>query len=227
MNKKKFLVLAILMVALLVLSSALFVACNKNDAQTDSDTPSEESETIEPTEGLLISNSDFKVVSTTTDSYPRTITDWSGAKTYSSGSYESGVIAGAISLEQALYAANKSTWKDTDEKGLYAKLTAGGRYGDDDEIKHALMIYMPTADESTDDVTYGPTAYGYTSKSFTLEAHAYYKLSVDVLTYDIAGDSTNSSNVPGARIYVSTNTYAEFANIDTNGEWKTYELFIE
>ncbi len=227
MNKKKFLVLAILMVALIVLSSALFVACNKNDAQTDSDTPSEESETIEPTEGLLIANSDFKVVSTDTESYPRTITSWSGAKTYSSGSYESGVIAGAISLEEALYAANKSTWKDTDDKGLYAKLTAGGRYGDDDKIKHALMIYMPKADESTDSAKYGPTAYGYTSASFTIAAHAYYKLSVDVLTYDIAGDSSNSSNVPGARIYLSSDTYAVFDKIDTKGEWKTYELFIE
>ncbi|MCM1394322.1 MAG: hypothetical protein NC179_05455, partial [[Eubacterium] siraeum] len=29
------------------------------------------------------------------------------------------------------------------------------------------------------------------------------------------------------RIYVSSNTYAEFDGIDTNGEWKTYEMFIE
>lgn len=229
MNKKKFLVLAILMVALIVLSSALFVACNKNsDAGTSSDTPSEESKTIEPTEGLLITNSDFKVVSTSTESYPRTITNWTGAKSYSSASYPSTVVAGAISLEEALYAANASAWKDSD-KALYQKLIAGEHYKDRDN-KNTLMIYMPKKDEKlSDDDTkeYGPTAYGYTSNSFTIEAHAYYKLSLDVLTYDIAGDSENAANVPGARIYVSTNTYAEFENIDTNGEWKTYELFIE
>ncbi len=228
MNKKKFLVLAILMVALIVLSSALFVACNKKGADTSSDTPSEESKTIEPTEGLLISNSDFKVVSTSADSYPRTITDWTGAKSYPSATYPSTVVAGAISLEEALYAANASSWKDSD-KTLYAKLTAGDHFKDR-ENKNALMIYMPKKDEKLsddDDKEYGPTAYGYTSSLFSLEAHAYYKLSIDVLTYDIAGEADNASNIPGARIYVSTNTYAEFTNINTNGDWKTYELYIE
>ena len=227
MNKKKFVVLAIMMVALIVLSSALFVACNKNDSSAnEEETPSSETETIEPTEGLLISNSDFKVVSTTATDYPRTITDWTGAKSYNSD-YASSVVAGAISLEQALYEASASKWKDED-KTLFDKLKAGGRYGDDDEIKHALMIYMP--EEGTDlgdeDAIYGPTAYGFTSKSFTIKANAYYKLSVDVLTYDIAGDGIEE-NVPGARIYVSSSTFAEFEAIDTQGEWKTYEIYIE
>ena len=227
MNKKKFVFLAIMMVFVIVLSSALFVACNKS---SDEATPSEDeskSETIKPTEGLLISNSDFKVLGTSSDKYPLTITDWTGARTYSSGSYPSEVVAGGISLDGDLYNANKSAWGDDDDTILNL-LKAGGRYGDDDEIKHALMIYMPkkaeTEEGEAEDLTHGPTAYGYTSKSFTIQKNGVYKLSVDVLTYDIAGEE---GHTPGARIYVSSQASAEFFAIDTNGEWKTYEIYIE
>ncbi len=219
MNKKKFAVLALLMIALVVLTSAMFVACNKDDGNTDSDT----TETIKATEGLLISNGDFKVVDTSVKTYPRTITSWTGGKTYSSGNYKDDVTAGAISLDKTLYDANKSKWDDNDDT-LYNKLIAGGRYGDDDKIKNALMIYMPEASEQDGKTVHGPTAYGYTSSSFTIAKGAYYKLSVDVLTYDIKGSEPGT---PGARIYLSSNTYAEFDAIDTKGEWKTYEIIVE
>ena len=235
MNKKKFVFLAIVMVAVIVLSSVFFFACDKKAEETPAEEETE-TETIEATEGLLIANSDFKVVSTATEGYPRTITDWSGAKTYSSGDYPSGVVAGAVSIDSALYSANKSAWDDSSDE-LYNLLTANGRYGEDDEIKHALMIYMakkadPTEGEegeAVEDSTHGPTSYGYTSKSFTIDKYGVYKLSVDVLTYDIAGQTAeqNANNVPGARIYVSADTYAEFAGIDTHGEWKTYVIYIE
>ena len=89
------------------------------------------------------------------------------------------------------------------------------------------MIHMPTTDmaESEDD-DYGPTAYGYTSKSFSLDAASYYKLSVDVLTYNIAG-TDDEDNVPGARIYIASAGYAEISGIDTQGEWRTYTIYIE
>ena len=227
MNKKKLAFLAIMMILIIALSSALFVACDKNKGGTTPADEEEQSETIEPTEGLLISNSDFKVLGTA-DEYPLTITDWTGAKAYSSGSYPDGVVAGGISLDPEVYAANRSAWDD-DENTVYNLLTANGRYGDDDEIKHALMIYMPKkaeveeGEEDTDD-THGPTAYGYTSKSFTIEKHKVYKLTVDVLTYNL---EAAEGHTPGARIYVASNTYSEFFAINTNGEWKTYELYIE
>lgn len=217
MNKKKFLVLALLMIAVIALTSCMLVACN-----TDEDTDSDTTETIEATEGLLISNGDFKVVGSTS-SYPSSITSWTGAKMYSSGNYKSDVTSGAINLDKAVYDKNKSKWNDDDDT-LYNLLTANGRYSDDD-IKNALMIYMPT--ESTDDdgnKIYGPTAYGYTSSTFTLARGSYYKLTVDVLTYNIQGSNEQDR---GARIYVSSNTYAEFDGIDTNGQWKTYEIIIE
>ena len=90
-----------------------------------------------------------------------------------------------------------------------------------------LMIHMPTEDMAEDDDDdYGPTAYGYSSKSFSLDAGSYYKLSVDVLTYDIAG-TDDEDNVPGARIYLSSAGYAEISGIDTKGEWKNYTIYIE
>lgn len=217
MNKKKFLVLALLMIAVIALTSCMLVACN-----TDEDTDSDTTETIEATEGLLISNGDFKVVGSTS-SYPSSITSWTGAKMYSSGNYKSDVTSGAINLDKTVYDKNKSKWNDDDDT-LYNLLTANGRYNEDD-IKNALMIYMP--EEGTDDdgnKINGPTAYGYTSSTFTLARGSYYKLTVDVLTYNIQGSNEQDR---GARIYVSSNTYAEFDGIDTNGQWKTYEIIIE
>lgn len=219
MNKKKFAVLALLMIALVVLSSAMLVACNKDADNGNDDT----TKTIEATKGLLISNGDFKVVDTSVKTYPRTLTSWTGGKTYSSGNYKDDVTAGAISLDKALYDANKSKWDDNDDT-LYKKLIAGGRYGDDDKIKNALMVYMPEESEKDGKKVHGPTAYGYTSTSFTISKGGYYKLSVDVLTHNIKG---TDKGTPGARIYVSSNTYAEYEAINTNGEWKTYTFIIE
>ncbi|MCQ2603051.1 MAG: hypothetical protein MJ193_03880, partial [Clostridia bacterium] len=48
-----------------------------------------------------------------------------------------------------------------------------------------------------------------------------------VLTYKIAGDPDNTSATPGARIYISSNAYGEYQQIDTDGAWKTYTFFVE
>lgn len=228
MNKKKFAVLALLLIAVMVLSLGLLVACNNNGDGNDNT----KNDPIKPTEGLLISNGDFKVVGTSTTAYPRTITDWTGAKMYTSGSYADDVIAGAIHMSAAAYNENKSKWNDSKNDELYNLLTKDGRYGESDKIKNALMIYMPEkgTDLGVNDADYGPTAYGYTSANFTLARGSYYKLSVDVLTYNISGEKNDNGELtgnPGARIYLSSNTYAEFDGIDTKGEWKTFEIFIE
>ena len=225
MKRKKFSILILFLILTVVFVSAAFVACNNT---TEEDT----AEALEPTEGLLISNSDFKVIGTS-GSYPHTITDWTGGKLYSSSSVPGDVIAGAISLEEALYAADRALWNDdgsADESGktLYERLVAGGHFSDaEDAVNNILMIHMPTSDMAEDDDDdYGPTAYGYSSKSFSLDAGSYYKLSVDVLTYDIAG-TDDEDNVPGARIYLSSAGYAEISGIDTKGEWKEYTIYIE
>lgn len=226
MNKKKTAVLTLLLVVIVVLTSCLLYACNPNGSV------SKESETLEPTEGLLIQNGDFKMIDEDATSYPRSLDNWSGSKMYSSSSFRDDVIAGAISLDSALYAANKSAWDDADD-ALRQALVTGGHGDDNDENKNVLMIYQPkTSKDKNDNDQHGPTAYGYTSASFTLSKGSYYVLSVDVLTYGISGsleeDGTQKASAePGARIYVSSNTYAEFAGINTDGAWKTYEIYIE
>lgn len=219
MNKKKFAVLALLMIVILTLTSCLLVACNPGENSDDNETT-----TIEATKGLLINNSDFKVVDTSVKTYPRSVTSWTGAKMYSSSTFRDDVIAGIINLEEAVYNANKSKWKD-DNNEIRNKLLEGGKFGDADEIKNTLMVYMPEESKNSDgNKINGPTAYGYTSTSFTLEKGAYYKLSVDVLTYNIGGENEEER---GARIYLSSNTYAEFSGIDTHGAWETYTIYIE
>ncbi len=221
MNKKKIVVLALMMITIIVLSSCLFVACDNNDDNNGSTTDPTK---YEETKDLLIKNGDFHVIDTTSTSYPRSLTSWSGAKMYSSGDYKSDVTAGVISLDKALYDANKSKWAD-DQDALYNLLNVNGRYDDRGIYKHSLMVYMPEEGKDKDGKTiHGPTAYGYTSTSFTLTKGAYYRLKVDVLTYNIGGSDEEAR---GARIYVSSNTYAEIKGIDTKGEWKTYEILIE
>ena len=167
MNKKKFSVIALVLLVVMAISALVLAACNPDD------TPADTSSDTEATEGLLISNSDFKVIGTSGD-FPRSVTSWSGARLYSSSAVHEDVIAGAVNLSSATYEQYRHLWDDEDG-ALYKLLTADDHYGEDDAIKNALMIYMPEENE-TGDEDYGPTAYGYTSASFSIEKNAYYAL---------------------------------------------------
>ena len=233
MKKNRKFLLTVLIVSLLVLTICLLAACNNS---TDEEKHDEETETVEPTEGLLISNSDFKVSSTSNGeytSYPYGAKNWTGASMYSSGKFPTGVIAGVISIDESKYNDNKEKWEgieeDLDTSSLYTKLrekysTAEGA------VNNMLMVYMPkaTANESDDDKKYGPTAYGYSSSTFTLEAGKYYKFSVDVLTLGITGNTTEGVvAAPGARIYLSSADYVEFKEIKTDGAWTSYTTYFK
>ncbi len=224
MNKKRITFLTVIVTVLMVLSLSIFVACDKNSSTTTV------TETIKPTEGLIIPNGDFKVTGSSV-AYPRTLTNWTGARMYSSGTYASDVVAGAISLEQSSYNAYKSKWNDSLTSDLYDALKT--HYSSDkDAINNILGIYMPEKDTNlgNSNAKYGPTAFSYTSSSFTLEKNSYYEVSVDVLTKDIAGNTEvkeASDRKPGANIYISSSTYQEFKQINTNGAWKTYKFYIE
>lgn len=223
MNKKRLSILALILCLVVAFTATMLVACNP-DGSGDGD-----SSAIEATEGLLISNSDFKVISTSGD-WPRSITGWTGGKHYSSSTIPGDIIGGAVSLEQAIYEANRKFWNDdgsanADGLVLYDQLKSHFS-SEEGAVNNVLMAYMPTKDKITDDEDYGPTAYGYTSQNFTLEKGCYYKLTVDVLTYNIAG-TDEDGNVPGASIYVGSEGYAEFTGIDTKGVWQTYEIYFE
>ena len=240
MNKKTKLFLTVLLVFMLVVTLALFVACNKDKGQDEEEETT--TETVEATEGLLIDNSDFKVSSTASGAYskyPDSPKSWAGSSMYSSGKFPTDVVAGAINLADANYTKYQSTWdaiEDTvDKAALKAKLAE--KYSSaEGAVNNVLMVYMPKdTDDDDDDNTdadkpnYGPTAYGFTSTSFNIEGGKYYVLSVDVLTYNIAGntDTDAIAPTPGARIYVSSQDYVEFKGIDTAGSWKTYNIYFK
>ena len=239
MTKKTKLFLTVLLVFMLVVTLALFVACNKDGDESQEEETT--SETVEATEGLLIDNSDFKqssVASGVYSKYPMTPASWTGATMYSSGSYPKDVIAGTVNLAEDNYTKYQSSWdaiEDVDKAALKAKLaekysTAEGA------VNNVLMVYMPkdTDDDDDDDSdssvpNYGPTAYGFTSNSFYIKAGQYYVLSVDVLTYNLgATTSTDAKDPnPGARIYVASQDYVEYKGIDTGSAWKTYKIYFK
>ncbi|MDE5548975.1 MAG: hypothetical protein K2J13_01845, partial [Clostridia bacterium] len=84
---------------------------------------------------------------------------------------------------------------------------------DDLNDDNVLMIYNKVA-----------TSYKYTSTSHNLDINSYYKLSIDVKTL-LDGDNTDE--LAGAYITVSGGAEANWAAINTQGEWKTYTLYIE
>lgn len=240
MNKKTKLFLTVLLVFMLVVTLALFVACNKDNSQDEKeDTPTE---TVEATEGLLIGNSDFKVSSSATGAYskyPDSAKSWAGSSMYSSGKFPIDVIAGVINLADANYTKYQSTWdsiEDTVDKAALKTKLAEKYSSAEGAVNNVLMVYMPkdTDDDDDDDTdsskpNYGPTAYGFTSTSFSIEGGKYYVLSLDVLTYNIAGNTNTDAKEPnpGARIYVSSQDYVEFKGIDTQGSWKTYNIYFK
>lgn len=67
MNKKRLTVLALMMALMMVLSIVMLVACDKEVTDNISDSTDVK---IDPTEGLLISNGDFKVTKSSDTTYP-------------------------------------------------------------------------------------------------------------------------------------------------------------
>ena len=232
MKKNRKFLLTVLIVSLLVLTLCLLVACNNS---SDEEKHDEEAETVDPTEGLLISNSDFKVSSASNGeytSYPYGAKGWTGASMYSFGKFPIGVISGVISIDESKYNDNKEKWEgieeDLDTSSLYTTLREKYKPAED-AINNLLMVYMPKASaNANDEDKYGPTAYGYSSSSFTLEAGKYYKFSVDVLTLGITGNTSEGvTAAPGARIYLSSSDYVEFKEIKTDGAWVSYTTYIK
>ena len=141
MNKKKLSIIALIMCLVVVFLAAVLTACdpdNDNDGTT---------EAADPTEGLLIPNSDFKGIGTS-GNFPRPINSWTGAKLYSSSSVHGDVIAGAVNMAAATYEQYRSQWKD-DSNTIYNLLTAGGRYGAGDPVQNERLFYMPAEDRDT------------------------------------------------------------------------------
>lgn len=211
-NVKKFLLLLICL--LLALSVFMLAACNNGEDIPTEDETKEETTTDDTTETPFITNMDFSKTTSTAGEYPLVPTSWTATAPSSTlpqrDDEDDAIEAGIISVESSAYSGKYSEWDS---------LANPGKNGDAED-NNMLMIYNRE-----------PTVYSYTSASFTLAADTFYKISIDVKTVDIAGRAlstgeTESTLTPGARIYISTATYAQFTNINTNGAWTTYTFYL-
>lgn len=190
--------LLLFVISIVLCISLIFSVVACND---DVVTPGENEESSSE----LFTNGSFS--NTDGTSYPLTPSNWTGS-VGSSSSTPSGsdnLIAGVISVEDKTFRNNRKTYGD---------IANPGAKGDDDNV---LMIYNKVS-----------TVYKYTSSSISLEKSSYYKLSVWVKTLNIDTQASDyNEGKSGAYIFVNGAAYAAFEAINTNGEWKLYETYIE
>ncbi|MDE5990762.1 MAG: hypothetical protein K2H36_04175, partial [Clostridia bacterium] len=147
---------------------------------------------------------------------------WTGA--VGSSSYSSATPSGDSNLRSGVVDSATAAWRSLKRKYSDITIDSPGRgitseNIEDEDLKKELddgkilMIYNKTA-----------TSYKYTSSSHNLDINSYYKLSVDVKTML---DNDNTDELAGAYINVSGGAEANWEAINTNGEWRTYTLYIE
>lgn len=189
--RKKHSFLYVLLVTVVCLSLILtFVAC--------SDPEGDEEETTETT-GLLLTNGDFTSVSSET--FPQTPSNWTGAAGSTSGSNitptdSASLASGVIDTTATVYQRNRNIWDS---------LANPGTKGQDAKV---LMIYNKKS-----------TVYQYTLSNISIAQNKYYKVSFWVKTVDVEGS--------GAYIFVKGDAYSRQERINTNGNWQKFVTYIE
>ncbi|MEG1535353.1 MAG: hypothetical protein RR416_00115 [Clostridia bacterium] len=199
MKRTRHFLLTVIVLVLCMTFMVTAFACN-ND-KTDKD-PTDDKDKVT----YLFPNGNF--VDTTGDTYPLSVGSWTSAPGHDGSSSSSvqvptgsdNLLAGIISVNDSLFKKNKRT---------YGNIANPGKVGEDENI---LMLYNKSA-----------TSYKYTSSSMTLNKDSYYKLSMSVKTVDVTTDDKNA----GAYIIVNGDAYTHIDSVNTNGEWKTYEFFVE
>lgn len=245
--KKKFLTVVTLLVVLLVAALA-FVAC-----ENYGDKNKEEDEATTPTYTHTIKNGTFYNASTTaTDTSGDKavldkVTDWTQttASLTTSKSGESGVLNAAVDLA------------DTDAFSSFAsKYLRVYEDADGHELENAFTAKNPGVDPKTPMVnktdkdgktivdadgnpetqredtnavviasTKTPGSLYLASSSFTLERDSVYLFQFSVAS---TVDTSDETKKPGAWVILSgTDMEYNFRSINTNGDWKTYYLFIQ
>lgn len=208
MNKKRLFILTALMLTICFIFTMFAVACDKDTEKKPNDDGTSNS-------SLLFTNGTFN--STDEDSELSSPANWTGSVGSSSSS--SATPSGDSNLRTGVVNTASKTWKSLKKKYSEITIDSPGRgissEGGNEELKdeNILMIYNKTA-----------TSYKYTSSSSSLDTNSYYKLSIDVKTML---DSDNTDELAGAYISVSGSAEANWEAINTNGEWKTYTLYIE
>lgn len=151
--------------------------------------------------GKYITNGNFEL--TTSDVFPKTPSSWSGSAGSNSSDNstpvdEKSLISGVIDTEESVYNKEKKNW------GRLANPQAAG------EDTNILMIYNRK-----------PNSYKYVSSSFSLGSDKYFSMTFAVKTVDMTADSY------GAYVAVGGDGMVEFENINTKGEWATYNVLFK
>lgn len=207
MNKKRLFILTALMLAVCLVFTMFAVACDDSKGGDDGDKDNSSS-------NLLFTNGTFTGTGDNTElSAPNS---WTGSVGSSSSS--TATPSGDSNLRYGVADTATSAWRALRRKYSDIDIASPGRgpsSDKDDELDDSkvLMIYNKKA-----------TSYKYTSTSHSLDVNSYYKLSVDVKTML---DADNTDPLAGAYISVTGGAEAEWKAINTNGEWRTYELYIE
>ncbi len=207
-NFKAFIMLLMAIVLSLVLCFATACGGDSSDSTSTSESESSsETETVNDTQ--MIANGNFELYVPKTATYPYTLSStvkWSSRTTYGT-TKSSGIID-----------TSKDAYKDiTLHEGAKA-----------DETK--LLMFANDVNSTTGE---GSAQYTTSSTTITAEYGVDYKLTVWVLTKDVAGKyADNNPDVKtGAYIEVK-NTVGQSIqstivdNIDTKGEWKQYTIYL-
>lgn len=216
MKKKSFYTVLILLIVL-ILSLGL-AACEEPDFTDKPDNGAEVDDDFTRTQ--ILKNGTFYKASQATGStsyVKANVSDW----TINSGtltSSDDGVVRGVIDLgDKKAFEDNRSIFSINNTMA-YKGIAPNTPYERDDATKLQDTNALVLASVKQEGSIY------YTSSAATIEKGKYYRLQFSVLT-DIT--STNTNGDKGAWVIVDGAIYAEFPKIDTNGEWKTYELYIE
>ena len=207
-NFKAFIMLLTALVLSLVLCCA--TACGGNSSESSSASESEsssENETVNDTQ--MIANGNFELYVPKTATYPYTLSStvkWSSRTTYGT-TKSSGIID-----------ITKDAYKD---KGLEREGVAEGE-------SKILMLANDVNSQSE-----GAAQYTTSNTTITAEYGVDYKLTVWVLTKDVAGKYSDNNPEVNTGAYIEIkNTVGQAIqstivdNIDTKGEWKQYAVYL-
>ncbi|MDD4315948.1 MAG: hypothetical protein PHC84_02180 [Clostridia bacterium] len=217
---KKLIYSMFIILVVLALSMGL-VACKEPDL-TDKN-GDETEETITRTQ--LVANGTFYNVANATGSKKYTKENVSGWDVTSGSLTKStdGVVYGGIDLsDQALFERERKAFSINNTlayPGIDPKTPA--EKDDPDKLQDTNALLLASTKTAG-------SVYYKNSSDFTLKAKTYYKLQLSVLTdIDLTGVADADKAKKGAWIIIDGGVYAQFSSIATEGEWQTYEVYIE
>ena len=217
MKKKLYTIILILMIFSLMMG---LISCKKPDLK-DKD-PDEQTEEITRTQ--IIENGTFYNAKNSTGSkkyVKEVVSNWN-YKTAAATTTE-GIVHGVIDLSKKDIFNEEKKKFSINNTLAYPGIDPETPYEKDDNTKlqDTNSLIMASTKEAN-------SLYYKNSSDYKLEKNTYYKLQFSVYTdIDLTNVPEDEKQYKGARIIVDGGVYAEFDNINTNGKWEKYEVYIE